>query len=62
MIRDAKYKPVSIKIYCPACGQTITRDEWMDYGMHLQCTPFFQRQQSEKTKFKIRNKQLEKCS
>lgn len=62
MYWDEKYKPVSLKIFCPVCEQAITRNEWMDYGMHLKCTQFYQRQQSEKTMFRTPSKVLEKCS
>lgn len=64
MNRDAKYKPVSIKIYCPACGQTITRNEWMDYGMHLRCTQSYKKQNQENTMLRkeIRTLRVQKVS
>ena len=45
MNRDEKYKPTVLKIVCPICGQSIERDEWNDYGMHLICSQYEQTMQ-----------------
>lgn len=41
MLRDEKYRPRQIKIYCPVCDEKVDIEEWRDFGMHLKCTEYF---------------------
>lgn len=40
-LRDEKYRPRQIKIYCPVCDEKVDIDEWKDFGMHLYCTEYY---------------------
>jgi len=41
MIWDKKYNPEIPEIICPVCEKKLARNEWEDFGMHYECTEYY---------------------